>query len=151
MSPPSFFAPNDDVYPGASQQAHSSAVLAANRHPPPHYQRSIPIPTSTPLPDPTYALHISYGSIDATGNPLSSKSCSLPGYQACETILLLEPPRYSSCPCNAEALHHAHDRCGKADRLSNSIVTLLIVLNVLVWTAVIWGLCVEWTPSTVGG
>jgi hypothetical protein len=165
MTGPSFFAPTGDIYAPFSNSFlvyGSVRPPPPNNRPPPAYQRPIPIPQPLDLPTPVTHRAPSYGTIDPSRIPYiiprtvpGQAPTSLPSYcplpQSSEAIFLLAPPpRY--CRCEAEnQVHNLCDRRARDNRLGDAIVTLLIVLNVLVWTAVIWGLCIEWEPITIGG
>lgn len=162
MSGQLFTTVDEDILSSSPGMAQLPVRLPAGH--PSHHVCSMPIdqpdhtpPDSTHAP-PNYSYQVLVHPMPSTAGPPISHT-SLPSYrllpQSAEAILLLAPPpRYCHCTCDAESQIHAHDTCGRRatqSRAGDLVVTTLIVLNVLLWAAVVWGFYTEWTPVTGEG
>lgn len=159
MTGPHFFAPigfDDHLAPFIGSFATHSTV-----RPPPHRPVHRIVPNAHPIHISTPATVASSDSLPPYHTFSSPRAnaqppAALPSYQpfpqSAEAILLLAPPpTYCPCACDPES-DAAHTRCqGRHSRTQDLVVLILIILNVLVWAAVVWGICFEWTTVTRSG
>lgn len=56
-------------------------------------------------------------------------------------LLLAPPPRYYHSAGDAEGQIHTNGGCGEREsHIGDAVVMMLVVLNVMVWAAVVWSI-----------
>lgn len=180
MTGPSFFAPIFSGFHDGGASSGSFSVHQSVRPPPSAPRTiSRPTPRSCPTPSgvsPSNPLGANYGSLALStipeSPPRSVASIAPPAYATSsppkyaplpadeERALLLAPPptfhdAINYCRnCEVELAHHHRLNCPNYRRGSGPaadwVVRLLILLNIVVWSAVVWGYWSEWNNLPEG-
>ncbi|CAD6579021.1 MAG: hypothetical protein TREMPRED_002341 [Tremellales sp. Tagirdzhanova-0007] len=135
---------------------HDSAQSIGIPPYPPHHHPCLPPPGSCPDPDhpddgTTIPIVIITEATPITSppeyeTPSPPKYAAIPSSAREQTLLLAPPPSFADATrcrrCDLEAADHQHT-C-ETTTAPDWVTRLLILLNVIVWSAVFWGYYLEW-------
>ena len=134
--------PIPDGDPVPYRSIEGSAVSAYHsQQSAPRTARAIPIYQINARPSLSLSLSLPDHSPPAYFTSSPPKYAPIPATE--ETALLIGPGLRAYCPtCDVEGATRGYCRC--ADRTADWIVRILVVLNLLIWSAVFWGYFASW-------